>query len=125
MKNLLFCVILTLWMFSPNDGYACSCAVQTPQGHFDQADVVFTGKVLEVDNAWGQQEVELEVLEISKIDEEDADEKKLTVYTETSEAMCGYTFEEGGVYMVFANRQDSRLITNLCSGNQRFRSLEK
>ena len=108
-----------------DSGHACSCALQTPQAHFDQADVVFKGKVLEVDAAWGQQEVELEVLEISKIDEEDADEKKLTVYTAASEAECGYTFEKGGVYMVFANHNDSRLVTNLCSGNQRLRSYEE
>jgi len=125
MKKLRFCLILTIVLLNLKEVYGCSCALQTPQAHFDQADVVFIGKVLEVDAAWGQQEVELEVLEISKLDDEDdAEEEKFTVYTALNEAECGYNFEKSGVYQVFANREDGRLITDLCSGNQRFRSYE-
>ena len=104
-------------------GWACSCAPQTPQAHFDQADVVFIGKVLEVNSSWGQQEVELKIIEIQKTTEDD-DEDKLTVYTALNEDTCGYFFEKGGVYQIFGNWEDDRLVTNLCSGNQRLKRLE-
>ncbi len=120
-KNSLLGIFMFVALSTVQTAYACSCAVRTPQMNFEYADVVFVGKVREVNSSWGEQRVEFDVEEIQKT-VEDFDEERLTVYSNSDEAACGYMFQKGGVYQVFATLQDNdRLTTNLCSGNQRYR----
>ena len=43
---------------------------------------------------------------------------ELTVYTESSGASCGYEFEQGKEYLVFASKGEGKLRTGLCSETQ-------
>lgn len=121
-----FFFLLTSFFFFLFSGisFACSCAFQTPQAHFDQAEIVFIGKAVDIRSSWGKWEVKFEVIEFEKADEDDIEDKVL-VYTALDEAQCGYTFEKNGVYQVFVNTENGRWMTNLCSGNQRLRGLER
>lgn len=106
-----------LLVIAPSGALACSCAPLSPQEYFDNADAVFTGEVLDVDQGWGDLEIKIKVLEISKMEDE---EKIVIIHTALTGAECGYTFQTGRTYVVYAIAQDGRLYTDLCSGTHKF-----
>lgn len=111
---LLF-VICNLWFVLPVQ--ACSCIRGTPEQYFNDADVVFTGKVLEIEQNWDNEfEVKFEVIERQKLSGTD---KTVVVRTALTGAECGYNFQPDVIYVVYALRDGSRLYTDLCSGNHK------
>ena len=105
-------------VYSPLTAYACSCAPSTPDEHFNDADVVFTGKVLQIEQNWNREyEVKFEIEQRQKMED---DEKTVIVRTALTDAECGYIFQTGLTYVVYAGLQDDRLYTDLCSGTHRF-----
>ena len=45
-------------------------------------------------------------------------EKTVQVYTAASEAACGYSFQEGERYLIFATKADGKLVVSLCSATR-------
>jgi tissue inhibitor of metalloproteinase len=102
--------------------WACSCAADTPKGYAKRADVVFTGRVRAVangDDDGVSGDDNLRVRFRVKTVYKGKARRRTTVRTSESEAACGFTFDEGKRYTVFAQKANHKLSTNLCSGTKR------
>lgn len=96
----------------------CSCAEPEPiSTALKNADAVFTGRVLEIDEPFIQTSsidpirVTFEVNESWK----GADFKIAQIHTASSEVSCGYPdFEKGKDFLVFAHQRSNGLETSLC-----------
>lgn len=124
MKKILILPLLfvSLFAFQPTAVFACSCIVPMPPVESMEASAaVFAGRVtdieeLSVDSTIGSLtnlSVTFNVSEVWK-GPEDA---TLTIRTADNSAACGYNFEEGKEYLVYAytNPEDGGLATGLCN----------
>ena len=98
---------------------ACSCIRETPAEGFARADAVFSGRIAEVkpnpDSGRGGFLVSIEVLEAWK----GVTEPIVKVSTAANSAICGYAFQVGRSYLIYAVRDDGRpLRVSLCSRTQ-------
>jgi Tissue inhibitor of metalloproteinase len=120
MKRIFIIFISIFFLFSLK-GYACSCVPpDTPEKELQQADAVFSGKVIKVEeggsgefsaNSSSQVSVTLEVKEIWK----GIEENRIVVKTEQHSASCGYEFEKNKEYIVYAQKQGNEWYVSLCS----------
>jgi hypothetical protein len=97
---------------------ACSCPEPPPpEDALDEADAVFTGEVLTVgsappDRASARIDV---VFDVSEVWDGDVHERQ-GVTTESHTSMCGYPFEEGREYLVYARTTGEGVLgADLCS----------
>lgn len=93
--------------------YACSCLrPESPVIERDRATAVFSGEVLAIgpDNSYDQQVV-FSVTEAWK----GSLAEQTTVRTANNSAACGYSFEVGEQYLVYANGEAESLEVYLCS----------
>ncbi|WP_051530041.1 hypothetical protein [Anoxybacteroides tepidamans] len=123
MKNywgsLLLFVFLS-FIFSETPAYACDCVPPvSPKEAFAESKAVFAGKVVQIYETkieepglgkWPKRAVVLAVERTWK----GVDETHVVVYTGFSNADCGYPFEVGEKYLVYAYGE-SDLFTNICS----------
>ena len=102
---------------------ACSCVEATPEEYAEDADVVFTGVVKEIiggdadDGVEGDDElrVRFRVKRVYK-----GQVRRFTrVRTNESGSLCGYPFDEGKKYTVFATRADGKLWAGSCEGTKK------
>lgn len=92
--------------------YACSCLPAPVCRSMWSADAVFTAKaVAKVDASV----FTLQVGEVFR----GATPATVEVSTSSRDAMCGYPFQIGHDYLVYAQRNSGRLVTGLCSGTKR------
>ena len=112
------CLLFVAWCLVFASGvWACSCLRGTPEQYFNDADVVFVGKVLDIEQGWGNEfEVKFEIVERQKIEGSD---KTIVVRTAVMSSACGYSFEPDVIYVVYAIKEGDRLYTDLCSGNHK------
>jgi hypothetical protein len=123
MNRILRIILLSLllashFLGSARPGYACSCLPPVPpQDAMSEAAVVFAGQVTNVapaaGDAGGPQLIPV-TFEVSQVWKGSAD-AQMTVRTERDSAACGYPFEAGREYIVYAYLGDNLLQTNLCS----------
>lgn len=109
------------WLVAaPRVVYACSCvAPGTPQQELAQADAVFGATVTAVEagppTALGDsRRVHFAVARVWK----GALGAQTTVLTAASSASCGYEFQPGGEYLVYARLVEGQLQVSLCSRTQ-------
>ncbi|MBL8795644.1 MAG: hypothetical protein JNM56_17195 [Planctomycetia bacterium] len=78
-----------------------------------QATAVFAAKVVKIEEAGANRSVSLEVQKVWK----GVEEKKLVVSTSKSGASCGYGFQEGKAYLIYAYQEAKApmLRVSLCS----------
>ena len=110
---------LTYSIGNSGTSYACTCAPnETPQKALSESTAVFSGRVIElyyIDQHYYQ--VLFDVQESWK----GIDEEPLTINTSTSGNTCGYDFELGNDYLVYAHGQTQpiggkpELGTGICS----------
>ena len=99
-------------LFTADAVLACSCApLPEPQQARDQADAVFTGTVLGITQEDNRRLVRLRVEEAWK----GARCEEVTITTGLGDSDCGYAFQEGQAYLIYADKQRGRLSTNLCT----------
>ena len=115
MKKVLLIFILFTTFYSTN-GYACSCGELSKLDieEYHNAGEVFIGRVLSVIENKENWEVEItfEVIEKLKLTETD---KKITIRTAFSGAMCGISAQIGEKWYIFANHNDKgQLRAGLC-----------
>ena len=96
---------------------ACSCiAPPPPKKALEQANSVFSGKVTKIEEAG---ESELAVTFELATTWKGAAGKEVTLYTANQSAACGYGFEEGKSYLVYAHQikrgEEKVLETNICT----------
>lgn len=119
---LLFCFIVSMMtIYTPSSVYACSCAQPlTVEEELDRSEAVFTGRVLEVKeiknlNGYMTKSALFEVSEIWK----GGAESQIIVHTGGGGGDCGYHFEEGKEYLVYANLSNmygdkEQLVSIMC-----------
>lgn len=123
MKKILM-IAASLFILSAESAQACSCMPATPEQHFESANTVFSGRVVNVITtrrnrrspqfSFPQTRVTFEVSEVWK----GRERRRLMVMTSDSSASCGFNFVEGESYLVYASQSENRLTTSLCSGTK-------
>lgn len=123
MKKILL-LATSLLVLSANSANACTCAPTTPKQSFESSSAVFSGGVIDVvgqetgsNEPVSSNEPVKVIFEVSKVWKGKV-EQQLVVTTPASEASCGYSFQEGEEYLVYAYAQEAELQTNLCSGTK-------
>lgn len=112
MNKAILALALILGLAMSNAALACSCApLGPPEKARDAADAVFSGKVLAVRPGTSGLEVDIRVEGTWK----GVPCETVVVRTASDSAMCGYSFEEGKSYLIYAHRQQDALSTNLCT----------
>ncbi|MFW5704263.1 MAG: hypothetical protein ACOCXG_00325 [Nanoarchaeota archaeon] len=110
-KSILFALGLIFMIVGVN---ACSCAFQdNVTDKYNMYGEIFTGKVTSIDKNRNEYEITIQLIDIYK--GENVQVK--TLHTAIESAACGYDFEEGENYLIYANEYENKLSTDLCSGN--------
>ncbi|MFI0417227.1 hypothetical protein ACH34R_02850 [Spongiactinospora sp. 9N601] len=99
---------------------ACTCAELPPAESVRQSAAVFTATVVSVRPEKpaideGQVTATLRADHVYK----GGRQALVKVSTPAQSPACGYSFERGARYLVFAKKEQGRLTTMLCSGNRR------
>lgn len=94
--------------------FACECITLSPQAQIDSADVVFDGTVIYVNTNWmsGGMKYTFQVHQTWKR----RTDTVMVINSGFATTDCGYNFEEGKRYLVFARKKFS-FKTDLCAGN--------
>lgn len=128
MNKIIFYTlgIFAFLMFAGIDGYACSCVPFGEESVQQQvskaktnAQAVFVGKVLQIIKKPEKHEivVKLKVENLWK----GYLSKEVTVSTGADSALCGYNFEVGQSYLIYAGGADvNNLQTNICTRTAKF-----
>lgn len=117
---LLLGVVFFFWLIGASQVSACSCPVPPPPGEaLDQADVVFSGRVVNyIDQPEGPKVSSADLVKakfnVSKI-WKGPQETTFVVSTARHSLSCGYSFEKGTEYIVYAFDKDDGLITTVCT----------
>lgn len=113
MKSHWIALTLALTLFGAAEAaLACSCAPPPPpQTALKESNAVFTGTVLGVTTSGVNYVVRLRVESSWK----GAKCGEVTVITASEDAACGYNFQVGQSYLVYAVKAQGKLSTNLCS----------
>ncbi|EJQ72767.1 cobalamin biosynthesis protein CbiN [Bacillus sp. FSL E2-8868] len=125
MKRIVYVLSLVLicsftYFILPEKSYACDCTKASPEERLQQNDVVFEGKVLEVQEKDGRMKTLFEVKKIWK----GTSSSQIIIYTSSSSS-CAFRFAEGGEYVVFSSyRGEEKLETSICSGTKRLDEAE-
>ncbi|MDH4420853.1 MULTISPECIES: cobalamin biosynthesis protein CbiN [Bacillus cereus group] len=117
MKRIIYLLSLVLIcsFILPDKSYACDCTKASPEDRLQKNDVVFEGKVLEVQKQDGGGIKTL--FEVKKI-WKGTNSSQIIIYTSMSS--CTFRFAEGGEYLVFSSyRGEAKLETSICSGTKR------
>ncbi len=117
-----FALLAGMLPLSVVPAFACSCFEGTPEHQASRADNVFTGTAVSITLTHARAPL------FSSDDPLEAVFQVETVYkgrltdladvrTVASSASCGYEFQRGQRYTVFAQSRDGALSTHMCSGN--------
>lgn len=99
---------------APATADACSCVSPPPPAQAkESAAAVFEGRVTRIEDPDTQPKVHFQVVRSFK----GPSHETLTVRTASNSAACGYGFEEGKSYLVYAS-DEGGLTTSLCSRTQ-------
>lgn len=129
MKKILL-IATSFLILATNSASACKCSQATPEQSFERSRAVFSGRVVDVvepspaerrsprsdeaPNFLSGVKVTFEVSEVWKGN----NKQRLVVSTSDSSASCGYSFQEGEEYLVYASGEEAKLQTGLCSGTK-------
>jgi len=121
MTRLLFASFVMLAVLSfPRPATACSCSRTSVTDAFARADVVFTGRVVSIrlgiplePDAISTADPVLITLDVSGYWKGPVG-RVMTVTTRRSEMSCGFTFQTGRDYLVYADKGEAGLTTGLC-----------
>ena len=118
MKRILisFLMVVVMSAMAAPLCWACTCPYQTKKENAKGADVIFTGKVVKVETKDDGESVTTR-FRLGKVYKGQA--KRFTnVFTDNG-STCGFLFEKGEKYTVFAHLNDGKKTTNTCSGTKR------
>lgn len=114
--------LLILWLLGGNEVMrACSCLQPpAPSVAAEESDLVFSGRVLSIEKSdptdfFSFLDVEFEVIEAFKGTEESS---RVRILTGPDSAVCGYRFEHGNSYLVYARGGGREYWTGICDRTQ-------
>lgn len=116
MRWLIFLVLAASSWSVGSEASACSCMKLTPEEGLSSSHAVFSGEVTNIDKneatRFGGLEVTLRVRKVWK----GALGEEVQVHTAGSSAACGYPFEVGKTYLVYALHDEADpMRVSLCS----------
>lgn len=109
-----FLLMFSFLILAPVPAQACSCAPpELPLQALDKVQAVFAGLVTDIDIFYDTMRVSVtfDVFEFWK----GPQEKTIVVSTALQSATCGFSFNEGEEYLVYAYDRDGEFSTNLCT----------
>lgn len=109
---ILFVMVMASIFSFPTTSYGCSCMKPpAPNEALNNADRVFTGTVtlIQVDPITTKKNIQFSVTQNFK-----GSGKTVEVKTKANSASCGFLFETGKEYLVYADENGSKYETNLC-----------
>lgn len=120
LLNGLVLSIMTVFFIS-STAYACSCAQsQSVEAEFSRSEAVFAGRVLEVkeQKSLNGSMTKAALFEVSRI-WKGGSESQIVIHTGLGGGDCGFHFEEGKEYLVYAHRSTmygdkELLVTIIC-----------
>lgn len=122
MKKILFvfCLLIAFWFVQPKQVSACSCVAPSTNNTrilvrdaYKNSQAIFSGKVLEIvrnDSSYSFL-VKMQVRKFWK----GKLFKKIEISTALDSAACGFAFEVGKEYLIYAYKNENKLTTNICS----------
>lgn len=122
MRKILFvfCLLITFCFIQTEQVSACSCAISSTNNTkilvrdaYKNSQAIFLGKVLELvknDSSYSFR-VKIQVKKIWK----GKLSKTIDISTPLDSAACGFSFETGKEYLVYAYENGNKLTTNICS----------
>lgn len=121
---LTLAMIVTILLLAvPRPAHACSCAAPpAPAVALGRADAVFAGRVTAIDTPLlsritGSGNVRQVTFAVSDVWKGEVPQE-ITLSTAASSAACGYEFDQGDDYLVYAGESRDGLSTGLCSRTQ-------
>jgi hypothetical protein len=131
MKKFLIIASFLFVIFYAEKTYACSCLAPDPNQSLEQqvteayenSTAVFSAKVLSIseNSAEYSKTIKLKLTKSWK----GKFGKSITVTTAMDSAMCGYNFEIGKTYLIYANGKDVKnLSAGLCSRTAQLKANE-
>lgn len=119
MKKLIISAFVgVLFMLGASSVFACSCLMDNEKSEskkvkaaYKKTAAVFYGEVLEVFRQTDSLTVKFKVETVWK----GVVTKEVTVRTGENSAMCGFNFEVGKKYLVYAGGKIDNLETNICT----------
>ena len=121
MKILI--LIILIMMININIVLACTCIEENFIQAYNRASTIFEGKVDEIKinkDVNGLAEIKLSVNEYWKKETK----KDIIIYSSQQEATCGYNFEKGKEYIVYAETLNKKLIVSLCGRTNELENAE-
>ena len=134
MTSLFVRIFFALLLFDPTSAIPSQCAIPTPETGYRDFDVIFTGHVLKIEpvrflwwdkkNDFGERKVVVTFFACGKWKGISEDTVRLhTIENKTSR--YGYTFKEGGIYLVYALRgKDGTLGVTHCSVKESLNAID-
>ena len=127
MKKYIYIPLFlaVLMVASAERSYACSCVFSPEplkkqvQGAFSSSDAVFSGEVIEIKASPTNEYDVLVKLKINYVWKGEST-REITIKTAKDSAMCGYNFEVGKKYLVYAYGLKDALSTSNCSRTSTF-----
>jgi len=120
IRTAFACLFVMGLCLSPRTVWACSCMLPPPPGEAaDQSDAVFVGEVTAMDLQAASSGLQVVRVSFRVLGSLKGVDRTAVVYTNESSAACGYSFEEGDRYLVYAGQSNGQLHTGLCSRTKR------
>lgn len=117
-----FAVVLLVAATAASVAEACKCRQPPPpKESLEQSDAVFLGKVTSIAEEENGIVATIEVTQSWK----GVKEAKVTVSTAAHSASCGFGFEKGKQYVVYAHASEGKLSTNICTRTRAFDGKDK
>jgi len=125
-KTIYISLALTLFVFaSAERSFACSCVASLEpdkkqvQKAFTSSSAIFSGEVLEISESSADKNSLLVKFKIAKLWKGEL-KREIIITTNKDSAMCGYGFEVGKKYLVYANGLKNELFVDNCSRTTNF-----
>jgi hypothetical protein len=139
-----FLLILILFL-SISESFACTCGSRNEsfskqiKRAFTEADLIISGKVIEIEivnkaRLKSSADPIIYKFEITKTIKGKIEKEIIEIVSKTSGASCGYKFELGKTYLVYARKSnyfssktknEFDFITGLCDRNQILKNVDK
>ena len=120
-KAIYISLALALFIFaSAEKSYACSCPVSLDpekkqvQEAFKSSGAIFSGEVLEISESSADENSLLVKFKVAKLWKGEM-KNEIIITTNKESSMCGYGFEVGKKYLVYANGFNDFLFVENCS----------
>ncbi len=127
MKKVVYIslALLTFLFASAEKSFACSCVANAEsqtkqiQDAFAGSDAIFSGEVVEIKESPTNKYDFIVRFKVAKF-WKGKSSREMTITTARDSAMCGYNFEIGKIYLVYASGKSENFSTTNCSRTNLF-----